>query len=82
MLGDDVMQSEVPLTKQLINVYDETHASNIPVMEVPYEDTNKYGVIAPEREYAEGIYNVERFVEKPNARRIHQVIWQLLDATY
>ena len=66
MLGDDVMQSEVPLTKQLINVYDETHASNIAVMEVPYEDTNKYGVIAPEREYAEGIYNVERFVEKPN----------------
>lgn len=66
MLGDDVMQSEVALTKQLINVYDETHASNIAVMEVPYEDTNKYGVIAPEREYAEGIYNVERFVEKPN----------------
>src|SRR5699024_8511474 len=66
MLGDDVMQSEVPLTKQLINVYDETHASNIAVMEVHYEDTNKYGVIAPEREYAEGIYNVERFVEKPN----------------
>ena len=66
MLGDDVMQSEVPLTKQLINVYDETHASNIAVMEVPYEYTNKYGVIAPEREYAEGIYNVERFVEKPN----------------
>ncbi|MBZ6526851.1 UTP--glucose-1-phosphate uridylyltransferase GalU [Aerococcaceae bacterium DSM 111021] len=66
MLGDDVMQSEVPLTKQLINVYDETHASNIAVMEVPYEDTNKYGVIAPEREYSEGLYNVERFVEKPN----------------
>ena len=80
MLGDDVMQSEVPLTKQLINVYDETHASNIAVMEVPYEDTNKYGVIAPEREYAEGIYNVERFVEKP--KKMHQVIWLLLDATY
>ena len=33
MLGDDVMQSEVPLTKQLIDVYEETHASNIAVME-------------------------------------------------
>lgn len=65
MLGDDVMQSDIPLTKQLIDVYDETHASNIAVMEVPYEDTNKYGVIAPEREYSEGLYNVERFVEKP-----------------
>lgn len=66
MLGDDVMQSEIPLTKQLINVYDETHASNIAVMEVPHEDTSKYGIIAPEREYSEGLYNVEKFVEKPN----------------
>lgn len=65
MLGDDVMQSEVPLTKQLIDVYNETHASNIAVMEVLPEDTSKYGIIAPERLYAEGIYNVERFVEKP-----------------
>ncbi|XJS10092.1 UTP--glucose-1-phosphate uridylyltransferase GalU [Aerococcaceae bacterium WGS1372] len=65
MLGDDVMQSDVPLTKQLIDVYNETHASNIAVMEVLPEDTSKYGIIAPERLYAEGIYNVERFVEKP-----------------
>lgn len=66
LLGDDVMHSEVPLTKQLIDVYHETQASNIAVMEVPMEDTNKYGVIDPEQEYAPGIYNVRKFVEKPN----------------
>ena len=65
MLGDDVMQSEVPLTKQLIDVYDETHASNIAVMEVPHEDTSKYGIIDPEHEVKDGIYNVKNFVEKP-----------------
>ncbi|UUX33840.1 UTP--glucose-1-phosphate uridylyltransferase GalU [Fundicoccus culcitae] len=65
MLGDDIMEDEVPLTKQLIDVYNETHASNIAVMEVPHEDTSKYGIIAPEREYSEGIYNVLNFVEKP-----------------
>lgn len=65
MLGDDLMESEIPLTKQLIDVYDKTHASNIAVMEVPHEDTDKYGVIAPEKEYAEGVYNVDHFVEKP-----------------
>lgn len=65
MLGDDLMESEVPLTKQLIDVYNETHASNIAVMEVPHEETDKYGVIAPEKEYAEGVYNVDHFVEKP-----------------
>ncbi|WP_273478387.1 UTP--glucose-1-phosphate uridylyltransferase GalU [Ignavigranum ruoffiae] len=65
MLGDDIMASPVPLTKQLMNVYDQTHASAIAVMEVPHEDTSKYGIVAPEGEFAPGIHNVNYFVEKP-----------------
>lgn len=65
MLGDDIMQSEVPLTKQLIDVYDKTSASAIAVMEVPKEDTSKYGIVAPEGQFEEGVYNVDFFVEKP-----------------
>ncbi|MBG9988954.1 UTP--glucose-1-phosphate uridylyltransferase GalU [Aerococcaceae bacterium DSM 111176] len=65
MLGDDIMQSAVPLTRQLIDVYNETSASNIAVMEVPHEDTDKYGVIDPEAQMSEGLYNVRQFVEKP-----------------
>lgn len=66
MLGDDIMKSPVPLTKQLIDVYNETQAANIAVMEVPHEDTNKYGVIAPDFEVRDGLYNVNHFVEKPD----------------
>lgn len=65
MLGDDLMVDDVPLTKQLIETYEETHASNIAVMPVPEDETDKYGVIDPEAKYAEGIYNVRQFVEKP-----------------
>ncbi len=65
MLGDDIMESDVPLTKQLIDVYDEMAASNIAVMEVPKDETDKYGVIDPEAELESGIYNVRQFVEKP-----------------
>lgn len=65
MLGDDLMMDNVPLTKQLMDVYDQTSASALAVMEVPHEDTHKYGVIAPEGEMTEGIYNVSHFVEKP-----------------
>lgn len=65
MLGDDLMEDEVPLSKQLIDVYEETYASNIAVMEVPHEDTSKYGIIDPEREVRDGVYNVGHFVEKP-----------------
>lgn len=65
MLGDDLMEDEVPLTKQLINGYDKTHASNIAVMKVPHEDTSKYGIIDPEGQVDEITYNVRSFVEKP-----------------
>lgn len=65
MLGDDLMDSEVPLTKQLIQDYETTHASTIAVMKVPHEDVDKYGVIAPEGEVGKGLYNVANFVEKP-----------------
>ncbi|MHC5249481.1 UTP--glucose-1-phosphate uridylyltransferase GalU [Enterococcus sp. LJL90] len=65
MLGDDIMEDKVPLTKQLINDYDNTHASTIAVMRVPHEDTSKYGIINPETEVQKGLYNVKNFVEKP-----------------
>ena len=55
----------LPLTKQLMNDYDETHASTIAVMKVPHEEVSAYGVIAPQGEGINGLYSVETFVEKP-----------------
>lgn len=65
MLGDDIMEDDVPLTKQLMNTYDQTKASALAVMEIPHEDTDKYGVVAPNEEVSEGLYDVNHFVEKP-----------------
>lgn len=65
MLGDDLMEDEVPLTKQLMDAYERTHASNIAVMEVPHEETSKYGIIDPDQELEPGLFYVRRFVEKP-----------------
>ena len=69
MLGDDLMditnKDAVPLTKQLMNDYEKTHASTIAVMPVPHEDVSSYGVIAPQGEGINGLYSVETFVEKP-----------------
>lgn len=65
MLGDDIMEDDIPLSKQLMNDYDDTHASTIAVMKVPHEETSKYGIINPEAEVSEGLYNVNNFVEKP-----------------
>lgn len=65
MLGDDLMDDKIPLTKQLMNDYDKTHASTIAVMKVPHEEVSKYGVIAPEGKVNDQLYNVKSFVEKP-----------------
>ncbi|MGI6154716.1 MAG: UTP--glucose-1-phosphate uridylyltransferase GalU [Enterococcus lemanii] len=67
MLGDDLMDDEIPLTKQLMNDYEKTHASTIAVMEVPQAETSKYGIINPGEEVSEGLFNVKNFVEKPKA---------------
>lgn len=66
MLGDDIMEDEVPLTQQLIDDYERTHASTIAVMEVPQKDMSKYGIINPGEELEEGLFNVKNFVEKPD----------------
>lgn len=65
MLGDDLMEDKIPLTKQLMNRYDETHASTLAVMKVPHDQVDKYGVIDPSAETKPGLYDVKRFVEKP-----------------
>ena len=65
VLGDDLMEADVPLTTQLMYAYERTHASNIAVMEVPHEETSKYGIIDPDQELEPGLFNVRRFVEKP-----------------
>ena len=65
MLGDDLMEDTVPLSKQLINNYESTHASTIAVMDVPHEEVDKYGIINPGKEVEKNLYQVNNFVEKP-----------------
>jgi len=66
MLGDDLMNDKIPLTKQLIEEYDRTHASILAVKKVAHEDVSAYGVIDPEKEVRPGLFNVRKFVEKPS----------------
>ncbi|EUH77310.1 UTP--glucose-1-phosphate uridylyltransferase GalU [Staphylococcus aureus] len=64
LLGDDIVESEVPVVKQLIDVYEETGHSVIGVQEVPEADTHRYGIIDPLTKNGRQ-YEVKKFVEKP-----------------
>jgi UTP--glucose-1-phosphate uridylyltransferase len=64
LLGDDIVVSETPCVKQLINQYEETGSSVIGVQTVEHNQTNRYGIIDPATK-EDRRYQVNNFVEKP-----------------
>ena len=64
LLGDDIVESDNPAIKQLMDVYDETDKSVIGVQTVPESETHRYGIVKPEKQDGR-LYEVEKFVEKP-----------------
>lgn len=67
MLGDDVVDSEIPCLKQLIDCYNEYKTSIIGVQEVPEEEVYKYGIV--KGMYIEDrVYKVKDLVEKPKVK--------------
>jgi UTP--glucose-1-phosphate uridylyltransferase len=64
LLGDDIVESDVPCIKQLMNVYDHTGSSVVGVQKVPSSDTSRYGIISPSNQNGR-IYEVEDLIEKP-----------------
>ena len=64
ILPDDIIDSDVPSLKRMIEVYEEYGAGVIAVERVSDENIRKYGIIEP-RQVSEGVYQVLSLVEKP-----------------
>ncbi|WP_195948393.1 UTP--glucose-1-phosphate uridylyltransferase GalU [Paraclostridium bifermentans] len=65
LLGDDIVDSDTPCLKQLIDAYDEYKTSILGVQEVAKDDTDKYGIL--DCKYIEDrVYKVKDMVEKPS----------------
>ncbi|GGD10453.1 UTP--glucose-1-phosphate uridylyltransferase GalU [Pontibacillus salipaludis] len=64
LLGDDIVQSDKPCLKQMIEEYEDTRSSIIGVQRVPRDDTHRYGIIDPSSQKGKR-YNVRQFIEKP-----------------
>ncbi|MCY6484517.1 UTP--glucose-1-phosphate uridylyltransferase GalU [Clostridium aestuarii] len=65
MLGDDIVDSEVPCLKQLINCFNEYKTSILGVQTVPEENISKYGIVDG-LHIEDSVYKVKNLVEKPN----------------
>ncbi len=65
LLGDDIIDSEVPCLKQMMSVFDRHRSPVIAVQQVPREETSSYGIIDP-KSVEDSVYQILDLVEKPS----------------
>lgn len=68
LLGDDIIVSETPCLKQMIDVFNEYKTSILGVQKVPFEDVDKYGIIKA-KHIEDRVYKVTDMVEKPDREK-------------
>lgn len=64
LLGDDVITSETPCLKQMMDMYEQYDSSILGVQTVADDQVNKYGIVQGDK-IADRMYTVENMVEKP-----------------
>jgi UTP--glucose-1-phosphate uridylyltransferase len=67
MLADDLIDSNIPCIRQLLEIFEERQESVVALMEVPQEEVQRYGVIKGSK-IKEHLYQIEATVEKPAAK--------------
>jgi UTP--glucose-1-phosphate uridylyltransferase len=64
MLSDDIIDSQVPALRQLLDVYEKYDAPVVATMHVQGDEISKFGALDVE-EIENGVYKVRDMVEKP-----------------
>lgn len=66
LLGDDIVMSETPCLKQIINVFEYCNSSVVAIQSVADSDVSKYGIIKPKGGNLEpNLFYIDSLVEKP-----------------
>lgn len=65
LLGDDIIDAEVPCLKQLIDVHSEYGGTILGVQEVPEHKVSSYGIVQPVV-INDGLWKAVDLIEKPN----------------
>ncbi len=65
LLGDDVIDAEVPCLRQLMSVFERHRSSIIAVQQIPKEETSSYGIIDAQS-VEDSVYRIMDLVEKPS----------------
>jgi UTP--glucose-1-phosphate uridylyltransferase len=72
LLGDDVIVADVPCIRQMMDIYEQYECSVVAIMEVPMQETGRYGIIKGQAvSGTDGkLFEVLDMVEKPKVKKI------------
>jgi UTP--glucose-1-phosphate uridylyltransferase len=65
LLGDDIIDNDVPVLKQMMDVHARYPATVLAIQKVPHAQTGQYGIIDAKK-IEDGVYLVKDLVEKPS----------------
>jgi len=65
LLGDDIIDSKVPVLKQMMDIYKRYPFTILAIQKVPKSQTHHYGIINAKK-IEDGVYLVKDLVEKPS----------------
>lgn len=65
LLGDTIIDSIIPITRQLIDIYEQYRQTIIAAEKVPDEKVSRYGIIDGKK-VDDSIWNISDLVEKPD----------------
>jgi UTP--glucose-1-phosphate uridylyltransferase len=65
LLGDDIIDAEVPAIAQLMKVHEERGGCVVALLDVPRDQTNRYGICDGEM-VADRLMHIKAMVEKPD----------------
>lgn len=68
LLGDTIIDSVIPVTQQLVDVYEQYRQTIIGVEEVPREKVGRYGIIGGNK-ISDSIWEVTDLIEKPEVEK-------------
>jgi len=69
LLGDDIVMSETPCLKQLIDAYEYSNSSVVAVQKVAKKEVSKYGIVKTNGSMqASKLHLVDSLVEKPKPK--------------
>ena len=68
LLGDTIMDSVIPVTRQLVDTYEQFGGSVIGVERVPHDKVDRYGIVGG-KPLSDSIIQLDTLVEKPAVDR-------------